>query len=60
MARVFGYGGLANTNGARSLSGKEESVAVSGSSRISIGMSVGIHGIVLVLGRAIMELGRWW
>ena len=30
MARVLGFGGIANTNGARSFSGKTESVGVSG------------------------------
>jgi hypothetical protein len=30
MARVLGYGGIANTNGARDFSGKTESVGVSG------------------------------
>lgn len=30
MAVVLGYGGLANTNGARNFSGKEESIDVGG------------------------------
>ncbi|KKM07983.1 hypothetical protein LCGC14_1728450 [marine sediment metagenome] len=30
MTRVLGYGGIANTNGARDFSGKTEAVGVSG------------------------------
>ncbi len=30
MARVLGFGGIANTNGARDFSGKTESVGVGG------------------------------
>ena len=32
MARVLGYGGIANTNGARDFSGKAEAVVFGGSS----------------------------
>ena len=34
MTRVLGYGGIANTNGARSFSGKTESVGVSGNTHM--------------------------
>ena len=61
MAVALGYGGLANTNGARSFSGKVEAdIVVSGASRMSVGMSIGIHGFILVMGRALIELGGWW
>lgn len=33
MARALGYGGLANTNGARTFSDKEEAVTLAGSLR---------------------------
>ena len=51
MAVVCGYGGLANTNGARDFSTKVEAAVVVGASRSSIGISIGIHGFALMIAR---------
>lgn len=51
MAARLGYGGLANTNGARDFSGKEEAevVPVVGISTFAIAMQIGIS-IALIIG----------
>ena len=58
MARVLGYGGIANTNGARNFSGKVEAAGIVGSSRISIGISIGLHSFMFLIGRGLLEIWR--
>ena len=56
MARVLGYGGLANTNGARSFSGKEAAVGGFGK-LVTIDT---IDRIVEVLGGFTLFINGFW
>lgn len=51
MARVLGYGGIGNSNGARDFSGKSEAAPVAATNRsvLAIAVRIGL-GIALYLG----------
>ncbi len=44
MARDFGYGGVANTNGPRSFAGKEAAVAVAAGGQVVYTSRYGVRG----------------